>query len=79
MAGRGAALRDVEEMECPPSLGLDCQIWGEQLVFFCAVQGVVLYPSLVVWEKVGSRVVGHVDFIRIGPCQRARYVCGKIR
>lgn len=31
------------------------------------------YPSLAVWRKVGSQVVGHVDFIRIGPWRWVRY------
>jgi GNAT superfamily N-acetyltransferase len=31
------------------------------------------YPSLAVWRKFGSRVVGHVDFSRVGPWRRVRY------
>jgi len=31
------------------------------------------YPSLAVWRKVGSQVVGQVDFLRIGPWRRVRY------
>jgi len=30
-------------------------------------------PSLTVWRKVGSQVVGHVDFVRIGPWRWLRY------
>lgn len=30
-------------------------------------------PSLAVWRKAGSQVVGHVDYIRIGPWRRLRY------
>lgn len=31
------------------------------------------YPSLAVWKKVGSNVVGRIDFLRIGPWRRVRY------
>jgi len=31
------------------------------------------YPSLAIWHKVGNQVIGHINFVRIGPWRWAHY------